>query len=55
MHHLAVLLCARQKYQNVLAEFGAHAEVDERVVKTGRLGKEAGDDTGCAWHVEAPG
>lgn len=54
-HHLPALLRTRQQQGHVLAELGAHAEVDERVVEAGRLGEEAGDDAGGAGHVEAPG
>lgn len=54
-HQLPAVSCARQQHADVLAELGAHAEVDERVVEAGRLGEETGDDAGRAWHVEAPG
>lgn len=54
-HHLPALLRARQDQGHVLAELGAHAEVDERVVEAGGLGEETGDDAGGARHVEAPG
>lgn len=54
-HHLPALSRARQQHGDVLAKLGAHAEVDERVVEAGRLGKETGDDAGRAWHMKAPG
>lgn len=46
---------ARQQDGDVLAELGAEAEVDERVVEAGRLGKEAGEDAGEAGYMEATG
>lgn len=53
--HFPSISRAWQQHRDILAKLGAHAEIDERVVEAGRLGKEAGDDAGCAWHVEAPG
>lgn len=53
--HIPVFPCAWQQGAHVLAKFGAHAEIDERVVEAGRLGEEPGDDAGCAWHMEPPG
>lgn len=46
---------AWQQYRDIFTKLGAHAKVDERVVEASRLGKETGDDAGCAWHMEAPG
>lgn len=55
-HPLPALRRARQQqHGDVSAEPGAHAEVDERVVEAGGLGKEARDDAGRARHVETPG
>lgn len=55
MHHLPALSRARQQHRHVLAELGAHAEVNERIVEAGRLGEETRHDAGCAGHMEAPG
>lgn len=55
MHHLPALSCAWQQHRHVLAELGAHAEVNERIVEAGRLGEETRHNAGCAGHVEAPG
>lgn len=54
-HHLPALSRARQQHGHVLAELGAHAEVNERIVEAGRLGEETRDDAGCARHMKAPG
>lgn len=44
-----------QQDGHVLTEFGTEPEIDEGVVETSGLGKEAGEDAGEVWHVEATG
>lgn len=39
----------------VFTELRAESKVDEGVVETGRLGKEAGEDASEVWHMEATG
>lgn len=46
---------AGQQDGHVFAELRAEPEVDERVVETGRLGKEASEDAGEVGHMEAKG
>ena len=54
-HHLAAPPDAGHQRRHLLAELGAHAEVDERVVEAGGLGEEPRDDAGGVGHLEAPG
>lgn len=44
-----------QQDGRVPAELGAETKVDERVVETGRLGEEPGEDAGQVGDLEAPG
>lgn len=46
---------ARQQDSHIFTELGAKSKVDEGVVEAGRLGKEAGKDTGEVGNVETPG
>lgn len=54
-HRVFGIMGAGQQDSDVFTELGAESEVDEGVVETGRLGKEAGEDAGEVWHMEAPG
>ena len=54
-HHLAAPPDARHQLRHLLAELGAHAKVDERVVEAGGLGEEPGDDACGVGNLEAPG
>lgn len=46
---------AWQQDGHIFAELGAKSKVDEGVVEAGRLGKEAGKDTGEVGNMETPG
>lgn len=49
-HRVLDFLGTMEQDKNVPPKFGAHSEVDDRIVETGRLSKQTGKDAGKVGH-----